>query len=128
MDSAKVDEKLVTILQDDLNTPLAISRLHEMAKEINKCEEADEKQELQKAFKASADVMGFLPKSAQEWFQSDAPSKGGPDAQEIEDLIEKRITARANKDFAESDRIRDYLLEHKITLEDSAQGTIWKRR
>ncbi len=128
IDENKVDEKLLSALQDDLNTPLAISRLHEMAKEINKCEEADEKQELQEALKASADVLGFLPKSAQEWFQSETPSQGGPSSQEIEALIEQRITARANKDFAESDRIRDYLLEHKITLEDSAQGTIWKRR
>ena len=111
-----------------MNTPLAITRLHELAKEINKCEDDAQKIELQKTLKSSAAVLGFLDKSAQDWFQGEAPLTGGPSALEIEDLIEKRIAARANKDFAESDRIRDYLLEHKITLEDSAHGTIWKRR
>ena len=127
-DGVDVDLKVQSALEDDLNTPLAITRLHELAKEINKCEDDAQKIELQKTLKSSAAVLGFLDKSAQDWFQGEAPLTGGPSALEIEDLIEKRIAARANKDFAESDRIRDYLLEHKITLEDSAHGTIWKRR
>lgn len=127
-DFVDIETKVLAALQDDLNTPLAISRLHEMAKAINKCDDPENKTILQGHLKASADVLGLLTQTTQDWFQADAPSKEGPSASEIEELIAKRRDARANKDFAESDRIRDYLLEHKITLEDSAEGTLWKRR
>lgn len=129
-DFVDIDTKVLEALQDDLNTPLAIARLHGMAKEINKCDDLVRKQILQGHLKASAGILGLLPQRTQDWFQADAPSQEGPSASEIEGLIEKRRDARANKDFAESDRIRDYLLSHKVTLEDSADGalTIWKRR
>ncbi len=127
-EDAQVDARVLEALEDDLNTPRAISRLHELAKEINKCDVLPEKKTLQKTLKASASLLGILQKDSQEWFQADAPSQGGPSALEIEELIDQRKRARANKDFAESDRIRDYLLDHKITLEDSATGTLWKRR
>ncbi len=126
--STQVDAKVLGALHDDLNTPLAISRLHELAKEINKCDIGPKRRSLQRTLKASAYLLGFLEKSAENWFQSDAPSNTGPSALEIEELIEQRKQARANKDFIESDRIRDYLLDHKITLEDSPTGTVWKRR
>lgn len=126
--SRQAEPKVLEALQDDLNTPLAISKLHELAKEINKCSDNEQKKNLQQRLKASAYLLGFLEKSAQSWFQEDAPSNEGPSASDIEQLIEDRKQARANKDFAESDRIRDYLLKYKITLEDSATGTVWKRR
>jgi len=47
--------------------------------------------------------------------------------EEIEDLIAQRKQARADKNWAESDRIRDLLNEHKIILEDNAGGTTWRR-
>lgn len=126
--SKQAKPKILQALQDDLNTPLAISRLHEMAKDINKCIDNEKKQKLQQDLKASAYVLGLLEKSTQSWFQGEALSNEGPRASDIEKLIEDRKQARENKDFAESDRIRDYLLSHKITLEDSPSGTLWKRR
>ncbi len=126
--SKRAAPKVLEALQDDLNTPLAIARLHELAKEINKSIDSEKKQRLQQTLKASAYLLGFLEKSAKDWFQKDAPCNEGPSAAEIEQLIKDRKKARANKDFAESDRIRDYLSDYKITLEDSSTGTVWKRR
>lgn len=122
------DLKVLEALQDDLNTPLAIAKLHGLAKEINKCKDLKQKQSLQRTLKASAYLMGLLEKRAQEWFQGEGSSNEALSVREIEELIEQRKQARASKDFAESDRIRDYLLDHKITLEDSLAGTVWKRR
>jgi cysteinyl-tRNA synthetase len=126
--SKQSDPKILEALQDDLNTPLAISYLHELAKKINKSVNAQQKKELQNTLKASAYLLGLLSVDSMDWFQGDDPFNYGPKACEIEQLIEQRKKARANKDFIESDRIRDYLLSHKITLEDSSEGTIWKRR
>ena len=47
--------------------------------------------------------------------------------EEIDDLIARRKQARADKNWAESDRIRDLLNKHKIILEDNAGGTTWRR-
>ena len=46
---------------------------------------------------------------------------------DIEDLIARRTEARANKDWAEADRIRDLLGEHQVLIEDGPRGTTWRR-
>ena len=57
----------------------------------------------------------------------DLEDKSNSIDQEIEALIEERRQARANKDFARSDAIRDQLKEQGILLDDTPQGTVWKR-
>jgi cysteinyl-tRNA synthetase len=52
---------------------------------------------------------------------------GDDEAAEIDDLVAARVAARADRDFAEADRIRDLLASRGITLEDTAAGTIWHR-
>ncbi|MBT7664249.1 MAG: cysteine--tRNA ligase, partial [Rhodospirillaceae bacterium] len=76
--------------------------------------------------KAVGEVLGLLQASAETWFQGG----GGDDdlsAEAIENLIEQRREARANKDFAASDQIRDDLAAQGIVLEDGAGGTTWRR-
>jgi cysteinyl-tRNA synthetase len=71
-------------------------------------------------------VLGLLQATPEAWFQG----QGGDDAlsaEAIEDLIEQRRQARADKDFATSDRIRDDLAAQGIILEDGAGGTTWRR-
>ncbi len=77
-----------------------------------------------------ADRLGLLQSNAEAWLQGEGnadSAEQGLSAAEIETLIEQRNAARASKDWAESDRIRDLLVEEKIVLEDGAEGTSWRR-
>ena len=71
-------------------------------------------------------IIGLLQRDPIEFLQGGAVSDGLSN-EEIEDLIARRKQARADKNWAESDRIRDLLNEHKIILEDNAGGTTWRR-
>jgi len=111
-------------LLDDLNTPLAISELHQLAKEINK---ADASSDVARAAKgmmlALANLMGLLQEDADIWFKGDT----GEDTQWIEDLITERVKAKADKQYARADEIREELKAKGILLEDSKNGTTWKK-
>ncbi len=120
--AAEADSQVVEALLDDLNVPIALARLHELATLINKSESIDEKIDLASTLKASAYLLGILQQDPELWFQGNTD-----DAAEIEDLIAQRNAARASKNFAESDRIRDELTARGIVLEDSAAGTTWRR-
>ena len=113
-------------LMDDLNTPLALAELNALAGEANRA--ADEKNEAAMAtvrnmmFDAGQ-VLGILSKTPMEWEQ-------GGDADEnarIDALVQARIDARANKNWAEADRIRDELKAEGIEIMDSAGGATWRR-
>jgi cysteinyl-tRNA synthetase len=120
----KIDADFIACLLDDLNTPAAMARLHELARLANKGDAA-----AAKALKASAAVLGLLQQSADGWAKAgDAATDDGLDDAAIDGLIEARKQARANRDFAKADDIRDQLTDAGIILEDSVDGTIWRRR
>ena len=120
---AAPDDRLVAALGDDLNTPLALSVLHDLAGQANRAEDDAGKARLKGVLLASADLLGLLQIPVADWFQ------GGDDvdAAAIEEMIAQRTEARKNKDFAESDRIRDALAAQGIILEDGPEGTSWKK-
>ena len=103
----EVDEGVVEALSDDLNTPLALTRLMAI-------EDAG-------VLKVSAQLLGLLQSNSDEWFQGDA------DADAIEARIAERTEAKKNRDFATADRIRDELKAEGIVLEDGPSGTTWRR-
>ena len=70
--------------------------------------------------------MGLLQQSADAWFAGGNGDHDGIDAEEIERLIEARRNAKADKDYAEADRIRDELASRDIFLEDGPDGTKWR--
>jgi len=102
-----VDPGVVEALSDDLNTPLALARLNAI----------DDPASL----RASAQLLGLLVSSADEWF------RGGVDDSAIEAKIAERAEAKASRDFASADRIRDELKADGIILEDGPAGTTWRR-
>ena len=109
-------------MNDDFGTVEAVAVLFELAGEVNKTNDVH----LAGCLKALGGIIGLLQRDPTEFLQGGAVS-GGLSNEEIEDLIARRKQARADKNWAESDRIRDLLNEHKIILEDNAGGTTWRR-
>lgn len=109
-------------MNDDFGTVEAVAVLFELAGEVNKTNDA----QLAGCLKALGGIIGLLQRDPTEFLQGGAASDGLSN-EEIEDLIARRKQARADKNWAESDRIRDLLNEHKIILEDNAGGTTWRR-
>lgn len=114
LSSVAIPQAVEDALSDDINTPLAISALHQLR----------DPSEL----KAGAGALGLLQQDAEAWFRwTPAAAADGPSDAEIEAAIAARQAARKAKDFKESDRIRDDLKARGVILEDGPKGTTWKR-
>jgi cysteinyl-tRNA synthetase len=111
--SDTIDEEFLAALCDDMNTPLAISILHKIARE--KPED----------LVANASMLGLLTQTKEAWASLRQKSHNLVDTSEIELLIEQRNQARANKDFAKSDELRDQLASMGVIIKDGPDGTSW---
>ena len=127
--ASEFDEALITgferALSDDLNTPLAMSELHALAKQANSSEDATEQAQLKAALLHCGRLIGLLEQDPQHWF---GLNDDALDGEYIEQLIGERNQARANKDFATADNIRDQLAALDIEILDGAEGTRWRKK
>ena len=119
---------IISQLEDDLNTPGAISALHQCLNKLRNSEDSNipiAKSELL----AAGQLLGLLGQDPEDWFkwQPNATAGTGLSDASIGKLIAERVKARENRDFISSDRIRDQLTKNNIILEDSKDGTIWRR-
>ncbi len=116
--------KVVEALADDLNTPLALSYLHEIVNNLNKAQTPQERSALKSELLASAYLLGLLYNNPEAWFKG---TDSADENAEIEALIQKRADAKKAKDWATADAIRNELKDRGIILEDSPTGTTWKK-
>ena len=115
-------QRFKAAMDDDFNTPEAVAVLFDLANEVNRGKTSEATAQL----KALAGVLGLLQRDTQAFLQGEA-NEGGLDDAAINAQIEARIAAKKAKNFAEADRIRKELLKAGIVLEDTPQGTTWRR-
>lgn len=120
------DSRVVAALADDLNTPLAMTYLHEDANNLNKAESEADKAKFKAQLLADAELLGLLWQDPEVWFKGGETSSGLDNAA-IEAEIVARAEAKKAKNYALADEIRNRLKEQGIVLEDSPAGTTWKR-
>lgn len=122
------EQRFDAAMEDDFNTPEALSALFDLVREINRLNDGGERATETHAqlLRQLAGILGLLQQDPEQFLKGES-GEGGLSDEEIEQLIEARATARANKDWATSDRIRDLFAEQGIVLEDGAGGTSWRR-
>ncbi|SDU01981.1 cysteine--tRNA ligase [Halopseudomonas salegens] len=116
--------RFATAMDDDFNTPEACAVLFDMVREVNRLRESDlnAAAALAARLRELAEVLGILQLEADAFLQAGSEV----DAEQIEALIAARKQARADKDWAESDRIRDELQAMGVVLEDKQGVTTWR--
>ena len=113
-------------MDDDFNTPGALAVLFEIAREVNKLktEDAEKANGLAVRLKELASVLGLLEQDPEVFLQGDA---NNDEVAEIETLIKQRNEAKAAKNWAIADEVRDKLKAMNIVLEDTPNGTTWRK-
>jgi cysteinyl-tRNA synthetase len=116
----ELEDEIIQPLYDDINTPGYIANLHMLYDKANKGNDADKQ-----IFNAACNFIGLLQETKEDWLDY---KKGKIDISEteIENKIELRNKARADKNYKEADNIRDYLLDKGVLIEDKDGKTIWK--
>ena len=122
-------------MDDDFNTAVAIGEVFKEVSEANRIMDSAESgltkntavelSLIKKVFERSSGILGIFTRTAADYFNEKKDALEGISEAEIESLIAERTAARASKDYARGDEIRDELKAKGIILEDTAKGTGW---
>lgn len=118
---APVPDSMMDALCDELNTPKAYAELFVLAKTAADTRLPEDKA----AFKAAANILGFLRETPSVWLAQGA-AKSDVDASWIEGLIAERAAAKTAKNYARADEVRKILMDKNIIIEDFPDGTKWR--
>jgi cysteinyl-tRNA synthetase len=124
MTSFEAPKSFLDALADDLNTPAAIAEISALATAANVATKASDKAKAKSELLAAGYLLGVLMDDPERWFRASF----GDEAAEIDALVAERVAARAAKDYAKSDRIRDDLAARGVEVMDSANGSTWRRK
>jgi cysteinyl-tRNA synthetase len=116
----ELEDEIIQPLYDDINTPGYIANLHKLYDKANKGSDTDKQ-----IFNSACNFIGLLQETKEEWIDY-KKEKIDISETEIENKIELRNKARTDKNYAEADNIRDYLLDKGVLIEDKDGKTIWK--
>ena len=123
--SPMIPASVEAALDDDLNTPQALSELARLAGELRRTQSPPDRLRLHSELLGAGFALGLLQQDPAAWFGRGA---AGPDDVRIQALIDERADAKRSRDFARSDAIRDQLASEGIVLEDTPQGVRWMRK
>ena len=119
--------RFVQAMDDDFNTRVALAAMYDLVRDLNTASSAGEKnaERLASELKTMGDILGLLQQNPEGFLQQG--SAGEISADEVEALINERVEAKNNKNYARADEIREQLKEQGVVLEDSREGTTWRR-
>jgi len=123
-DGSENPAAILEALADDLNTPAAIAELSALATAANIAKKPVEMAKAKGDLLAAAKLFGVLQNDPETWFRASF----GEQAAEIDRLVTERVAARAAKDYALSDKLRDDLAARGVEIMDSAGGSTWRRK
>jgi cysteinyl-tRNA synthetase len=128
-ENSNYQDRFETALNDDFNTANAVAVLFDLVRDINR-EKADnpgKANSLASLLKYLAGIIGLLQTDPEEYMKSQVSGDAGLADEHIDSMIQQRLDARNNRDWEAADRIRDELSTAGISIEDSAEGTRWRR-
>ncbi|EJD6046547.1 MULTISPECIES: cysteine--tRNA ligase [Providencia] len=122
--------RFIEAMNDDFNTPEAYSVLFDMVREVNrlKSEDMSAANAMAAQLRELAGVLGLLEQDPESFLKGGAQTEDDAEVAKIEALIQQRLDARQNKDWAQADAARDELTAMGVVLEDGATGTTWRRK
>jgi cysteinyl-tRNA synthetase len=124
--NSRFEKAFCAAMDDDFNTPIALGALFDLAREINRQREGNPEQanQLGRLLIRLGSVLGILQSAPDEYLQSQGEEQ--VDAGAIDALIVRRREARASRNWALADEIRDKLAAMKVVVEDTAEGSTWR--
>ena len=121
-----VSEDIMESLLDDLNTPKVLAKLNTLSNTLSSADaHTDEKRNIKNNLIATGKILGVMQEDPNIWLGYNQTAN--PEKEEIEGLINQRNEARRSKDFKLADQIRDKLKSKGIEIEDTKNGTIWRK-
>ena len=122
----KPPEAVVRALEDDVNTPLALTELLAITKDANRTTNLEQRRRKAELLRAGAWLLGIGQRDFRSWFGTNNRLDGFDEAA-IVAMVKEREVARSARNYAKADRIREQLVEHGVIIEDSPQGVRWRR-
>ena len=119
-------EAVVRALEDDVNTPLALTELLAITRDANRTTNPKQRRRKAELLRAGAWLLGIGQRDFRSWFGT-SNRLGGLDEAAIVAMVKEREVARSTGNYAEADRIREQLVEHGVMIEDSLRGVRWRR-
>lgn len=127
MQSSDYYGRFVNAMNDDFNTRVALAAMYDLVRDLNTASSAADvkAEQLASELKTLGNILGLLQQDPEAFLQAGAA--GEISAEEVEALIAERTQAKQEKNYARSDEIREQLKAQGVLLEDSREGTSWRR-